>query len=206
MKANQRFVNDDEGVSPVIAVILMVAITVVLAATVYLWVSGFGNQTGNVVQATFAAKAVDMPGSACGGTYCPTNTDSDSQDDSMQITYTAGQSDLASNEIYITIDGAKLSPVVDTSTVKNGFVSGASTIAGTANEYYCSNLPAGQAGSATGFTWTRGASLYVWVSSAATCGAATMKTGSTGGFLGTHNLQVVGKNQVLLDTTIEVHQ
>src|SRR5688572_14162378 len=43
MKAN-RFLNeaDDEAVSPVIAVILMVAITVVLAATVYVWVSGFG--------------------------------------------------------------------------------------------------------------------------------------------------------------------
>lgn len=43
MKAN-KFVNeqDDEAVSPVIAVILMVAITVVLAATVYVWVSGFG--------------------------------------------------------------------------------------------------------------------------------------------------------------------
>lgn len=34
--------NDDEAVSPVIAVILMVAITVVLAATVWVWVSGFG--------------------------------------------------------------------------------------------------------------------------------------------------------------------
>lgn len=32
----------DEAVSPVIAVILMVAITVVLAATVWVWVSGFG--------------------------------------------------------------------------------------------------------------------------------------------------------------------
>lgn len=47
MKANRKFMNnDDEAVSPVIAVILMVAITVVLAATVYVWVSGFsgGNQ------------------------------------------------------------------------------------------------------------------------------------------------------------------
>jgi flagellin-like protein len=43
MKANRKFLNgDDEAVSPVIAVILMVAITVVLAATVYVWVSGFG--------------------------------------------------------------------------------------------------------------------------------------------------------------------
>ncbi|HLE96247.1 MAG TPA: type IV pilin N-terminal domain-containing protein [Candidatus Thermoplasmatota archaeon] len=43
MKANQfLFGKDDDAVSPVIAVILMVAITVVLAATVYVWVSGFG--------------------------------------------------------------------------------------------------------------------------------------------------------------------
>ena len=33
---------DDEAVSPVIAVILMVAITVVLAGVLYVWVSGFG--------------------------------------------------------------------------------------------------------------------------------------------------------------------
>ena len=39
-----KFMNmkSKEAVSPVIAVILMVAITVVLAATVYVWVSGFG--------------------------------------------------------------------------------------------------------------------------------------------------------------------
>lgn len=42
MKANRKFVGRDDAVSPVIAVILMVAITVVLAATVYVWVSGFG--------------------------------------------------------------------------------------------------------------------------------------------------------------------
>ena len=46
MKANRKFLkNDEEAVSPVIAVILMVAITVVLAATVYVWVSGFGNNS-----------------------------------------------------------------------------------------------------------------------------------------------------------------
>ncbi len=47
MKANQKFQNAEDAVSPVIAVILMVAITVVLAATVYVWVSGFGAQSGN---------------------------------------------------------------------------------------------------------------------------------------------------------------
>jgi archaeal type IV pilus assembly protein PilA len=45
-QARQKVI-DDDGVSPVIAVILMVAITVVLAAVVYVWVSGFGT-TGSL--------------------------------------------------------------------------------------------------------------------------------------------------------------
>ena len=36
-----RIVNDEQAVSPVIAVILMVAITVVLAAVLYVWALGF---------------------------------------------------------------------------------------------------------------------------------------------------------------------
>lgn len=41
---SRKLRRNDSAVSPVIAVILMVAITVVLAATVYVWVSGFGAQ------------------------------------------------------------------------------------------------------------------------------------------------------------------
>ena len=40
MKANKKFVEGDEAVSAVIGVILMVAITVAIAATVYVYVSG----------------------------------------------------------------------------------------------------------------------------------------------------------------------
>ena len=43
----RRFVNNEEAVSPVIAVILMVAITVVMAAVLYAWVSGWGLQPKN---------------------------------------------------------------------------------------------------------------------------------------------------------------
>jgi flagellin-like protein len=50
----------DEGVSPVIAVILMVAITVVLAATVYVWVSGFASDDTGPEQAAATAKGVDL--------------------------------------------------------------------------------------------------------------------------------------------------
>jgi flagellin-like protein len=44
MKANQNFRRDDEAVSPVIGVILMVAITVVLAAVVFVMVNNLGDQ------------------------------------------------------------------------------------------------------------------------------------------------------------------
>lgn len=56
----RRRVRGDEGVSPVIAVILMVAITVVLAATVYVWVSGFATEDSGPEQASATAKGVDL--------------------------------------------------------------------------------------------------------------------------------------------------
>ena len=40
---------DNKGVSPVIAVILMVAITVVLSGVVFLWASSFSSQAGNAI-------------------------------------------------------------------------------------------------------------------------------------------------------------
>jgi flagellin-like protein len=63
MTLNERFDaiwSRDEGVSPVIAVILMVAITVVLAATVYVWVSGFANEQDSPEQASAAASGIDL--------------------------------------------------------------------------------------------------------------------------------------------------
>ena len=43
MKANQKFSKDEEAVSPVIGVILMVAITVILAAVIAAFVFGMGS-------------------------------------------------------------------------------------------------------------------------------------------------------------------
>ena len=48
-----RVVKNDEGVSPVIAVILMVAITVVLAAVLYVWAASFLEQGESAPIATF---------------------------------------------------------------------------------------------------------------------------------------------------------
>jgi flagellin-like protein len=92
MKANQKFLNGgDEAVSPVIAVILMVAITVVLAATVYVWVSGFGSQSGT------PAKTISM--SSAGALS------------NNQKTYTVASSTsgMKWGDISFTLNGAALS-------------------------------------------------------------------------------------------------
>lgn len=76
MKANRKFVKDSEAVSPVIAVILMVAVTVVLSATVYVWASGFGGRSDTPKAMTIVAQGVLQDGvkeftvaSATPGTY-----------------------------------------------------------------------------------------------------------------------------------------
>lgn len=56
-KANQKFVQADEAVSPVIGVILMVAITVVLAAVVFVLVSNLSGDQQDTVNASLQAEA-----------------------------------------------------------------------------------------------------------------------------------------------------
>jgi flagellin-like protein len=56
MKANRKFVEGEEAVSAVIGVILMVAITVAIAATVYVYVSGMlGGTTGTETEGASVA-------------------------------------------------------------------------------------------------------------------------------------------------------
>jgi flagellin-like protein len=60
MKANKKLVEEDEAVSAVIGVILMVAITVAIAATVYVYVSGLASSPGsNAEHASVGAEATD---------------------------------------------------------------------------------------------------------------------------------------------------
>lgn len=62
MKANRKFIEEEEAVSPVIAVILMVAITVVLAATVFVLVNDLGKNVGSAGPAL--GMVSDSPGSS----------------------------------------------------------------------------------------------------------------------------------------------
>lgn len=91
MKANQKFRGSEEAVSPVIAVILMVAITVVLSATVYVWVSGFG---GNKNQPSRAITLIgDGPLTSAG---------------MKTFTVSAADSSLYYRDLTFTLDGATL--------------------------------------------------------------------------------------------------
>ena len=207
MKANRRVRGNDDAVSPVIAVILMVAITVVLAATVYLWVSGFGNNQNNVVNASFAAKSIDLPW---------TNADTDTTDDAIELTYTSGSGDLSNTDVTMFIDGTSVT--WDTSVTCAGaatcnFIQGGSFTAG----QVCSNSP----GADINAIWERGSSIYLLKTgtTAAPAGPGTKTTcggtistsggatlaGQVGSLSGIHLLKVVVKGQVVLDTQLEVH-
>ena len=105
MKANQ-FINrtNDDAVSPVIAVILMVAITVVLAATVYVWVSGFGsnsNQPAKSLAFTSGGNlqtAQDLGGATAGST-----------DSYKGYIVSAASPGLKYSDLTFTLNGAPLS-------------------------------------------------------------------------------------------------
>lgn len=85
MKANRKFVEEEAGVSAVIGVILMVAITVAIAATVYVYVSGMIG-TGPETTPTLIFQQNDA-------------------DDYLMVTGTGGQKDLNwSNVIINAID------------------------------------------------------------------------------------------------------
>jgi len=185
MKANSKFVNGDEAVSPVIAVILMVAITVVLAATVYLFVSGFGSNQNSVVSASFAAKSVDVPGG-----------DTDTTDDAIELTYTSGTSDLAATDVELFIDGNSLTMAPSTPPVATDQFLDAGTT-------WCSTAAPG--GSATG-QWARGHSVFIVAGDATSCGIDPgPPTATYDDATGVHQVKVIVRGQVVLDTSIQVH-
>ena len=55
----RKWIKNKAGVSPIIAIILMVAITVVLAATIYVWVSGMGGGGGTKIALSLQQDTVD---------------------------------------------------------------------------------------------------------------------------------------------------
>ncbi|WP_372480589.1 type IV pilin [Halomicrobium sp. HM KBTZ05] len=83
--------DDDEAVSPVIGVILMVAITVILAAVIATFVLGLGDQISNTApQASFS--------------FDYTEGDS-SNTDTLQVTHNGGET-ISANEVVGAVSGA----------------------------------------------------------------------------------------------------
>ncbi|WP_018258131.1 type IV pilin [Halomicrobium katesii] len=84
--------DDDEAVSPVIGVILMVAITVILAAVIATFVLGLGDQISNTApQASFS--------------FDYTENDI-TEGDTLEVTHNGGET-IPANEIEAAVTGAK---------------------------------------------------------------------------------------------------
>ncbi len=110
MKLRQLFA-DEDAVSPVIGVILMVAITVILAAVIGTFVLGLGqNVNSSAPQANFQFEYSDTNGGGLTGTA----------GDEVQITHTGGQDVDAANVEVTQSGGTSLSGTGFSSTISTG--------------------------------------------------------------------------------------
>jgi len=110
MKPSNQSNADDRAVSPVIGVILMVAITVILAAVIGTFVLGLGDQLGDTApQASFSDD-----NAAANGTTSGIDVD---------ITKTGGQ-DLDPSNIVVSVDGERDGSIADNSSVTDTWQSG----------------------------------------------------------------------------------
>jgi len=92
MKANRKFVEGDEAVSAVIGVILMVAITVAIAATVYVYVSG-------MIGVQQQVPVVQMLASEDNDRLTVINTDADVEWENLAIRSTAAVKIYVNGEV-----------------------------------------------------------------------------------------------------------
>lgn len=86
----------DGAVSPVIAVILMVAITVVLAAAVYVWVSGFSSPGAQPAGALALSSLTPLDDAAVPGEFV------------KAYTVTSASSGLTYGGLAVSLDGSRL--------------------------------------------------------------------------------------------------
>ncbi|VTT86645.1 unknown [Halorubrum sp. DM2] len=108
--------------SPVIGVILMVAITVILAAVIGTFVLGLGDQLGDTApQASFTVDEVTV--------------NETSNEVNVSITKTGGQ-DLDPNQITVSIDGTRSGTVAEGSDVTDTWQSGTTAVVGPIGEGY----------------------------------------------------------------------
>lgn len=97
---------DDEGISAVVGAILMIAVTVVIGATVYAAMNGFGDdEVSDGPQAAYRAQAID--------------TDGDGKSDRIKITYLTGPTGVGNSDVALAVKddgGNDVDPVADKTT------------------------------------------------------------------------------------------
>ncbi|GGN18598.1 type IV pilin [Halarchaeum nitratireducens] len=98
----KQLLNDDRGVSPVIGVILMVAITVILAAVIGTFVLGLGSNVGN--NAPSATFNWDYSGNSSGGNLTVTHQGGDAIENST-INITSDPATAAQDNISYSVSG-----------------------------------------------------------------------------------------------------
>lgn len=100
----KKIYKKEEGVSPVIATILMVAITVVLAATVYIMVSGLGTGGTNklVMNLSYNVQQSDIENHNVSLNVAMSNPGSV---DWSKVTITVDGHDVTSSAGYLDLDG-----------------------------------------------------------------------------------------------------
>jgi len=108
----KKWIKNKAGVSPIIAIILMVAITVVLAATIYVWVSGMGGGGGTKI--ALSMSQIDVKDDGASGDYVEYRVDSVSggpgwEDIKILVGGTvAWDGTSAQNGYAITVDGTAI--------------------------------------------------------------------------------------------------
>ena len=109
MKLFNQNTSDDRAVSPVIGVILMVAITVILAAVIGTFVLGLGDQLGDTApQASFD---IDEDTADTNGNV------------SLTLTKTGGQ-DLDARDLVLSVDGSRSNTSVESGLGSNTWQTG----------------------------------------------------------------------------------
>ena len=95
MKPSTQSNAEDRAVSPVIGVILMVAITVILAAVIGTFVLGLGDQLGDTApHASFSSSNINVTTSGSGDTV------------DITLEKTGGQ-DIETNNLVLSVDGTR---------------------------------------------------------------------------------------------------
>jgi len=106
----KRLLNDDRAVSPVIGVILMVAITVILAAVIGTFVLGLGDQVQSTTpQASFGFEQTTE-------TY--TNVGNNTDVKTVTVTHQTGDS-IAHSDISVSVAGSPAWEINDSGAVNN---------------------------------------------------------------------------------------